>query len=201
MWFIVLAVLLGLALVWWGFFHDRVWARELMEFMKCIEAEDYSNARIHLEKARNIVKDHRLDDPRTLIVRLEEARMAVCDEQIQTAVAIIEDVVFACTPDDDKLGNLQSGVVAREPKNKIYTNVYSRALLNLAEAVSRTDDDTEAEHLFKLALQYRENKYGRNSRDVAMALNRYADFLLNRGRMAEAKELFDRAEQIIGERP
>ncbi len=128
------------------------------------------------------------------MVRLEEARMAALASDQQRGIAILEDILLSCAS-DDKVGlHLAQGSLPDQPKSKAHRNVFARALLNLAEAESCRSDSTEAENLFTKAIRYREDTYGPDSPHVALALNLYAVYLSNLGRLAEARELYKRVE-------
>lgn len=180
MWWVFLIGALVPLLIWF-LYWNRKWHREIRMVMRSVELDDLESAQNHLARAYEAVKNLEPEDPRVLIVRLEEARLVCLRKEFEVSSSIIENVIQLCNPE-----------------KKIYKNIYSRALLNLAETKALAGDDVESEHLFVETLNYRERNYGMNSRDMALALNRYADFLVERQRFDEAKKLLDRGWRIIG---
>ena len=193
---IALGLLLATWAVWYFFLWNRKWHLALKQTIHAIETGDVSRAKSFLRDAQDSVKKLSVDDPRALMVRLEEARLATMEDEYKQAIAILEDVLLSCAPDEKVGVLLAQGALPDQPKSKAHRNVFARALLNLAEAELCGNNATEAENLFKTAIRYREVTYGPVSQYVALALNRYAVFLADQGRMDEAKELYKRVEDM-----
>lgn len=179
LWVFLIGALVPLLI--WFLYWNRKWRREIRMVMRSVELDDLERAQKHLARAYQAVKNLEPEDSRVLIVRLEEARLACLMKEFEVSSSIIENVIQLC-----------------DAGRKIYRNIHSRALLNLAETKTHAGADKEAEHMFIEALNYRERHYGANSRDVALALNRYADFLMERQRFDEAKKLLNHGWSIIG---
>ena len=128
--------------------------------MEYVEIGDLEQAEIRLAKAKNIVRKLSENDPRLLIVKLEEARLLALQNQHNKAGLLTEEVI--------SLAN---------PGKKIYKNIYSRALLNLAEYRWCNGEHEIADQLFQKAIEWRENHYGKNSHDVIIAHNLYSKLL------------------------
>lgn len=128
--------------------------------MKSVENGNIDQAVFHLEKAKRTVQKLSTDDPRTLIVRLEEARIKALKGMYKDAELITGEVILLANP-----------------REQIYRNIYSRALLNSAEYNWFDGDQESAGELFKKAIEWRKNQYGENSNDVTIAQKLYEDFL------------------------
>lgn len=152
-----------------------------MQLTKDLESNNLKAAHNHLERAKEIVKKYKFEDPRRLIVCLEDARLDLINEQPPTAMLKVEEVIMIC-----------------DPNKKAYKNIYARALLNRAEIAWQSRYMESAEQYFHAALDYREKHFPKDNRAKAIALARYSDFLFEIKRDAEAWEYSERANRLLG---
>lgn len=191
---VALGFLLAILAYYFFFQCNRNWDVALRKTIRALEVGDVAAAKNYLRDAQDTVKEFPLDDPRALMVRFEEARLAARMSDDKRTIAVLEDILLSCAPDDNAELLLVQGTLPDRPKNKTHTNIFSRALFNLAEAEAAACNPSKAEELFKMTIRYREETYGSDSKDVAVALQQFATFLSDQGRVSEAKELNERAE-------
>ncbi len=162
------------------FFWSRKWYTATKRIWKCVESGDLGGAEEHLAVAWKTVFKLSASDPRRLIVMLEDARLSSLRGRYDESVALIKAVLAEC-----------------DATKGIYRNTISRALLNLAEVIALAGNAEEAERRFIESNDFRERNYGTHSQDLALSLNRYADFLAEHQRLEEAKSVSERAQRII----
>lgn len=178
-WIVLLAILVAV-LIWWLFFWGRAWHKNIKKFTYFINNNDFDSALYHLQRAREIVRKYARNDPRSLIVDLEEAKYAVSTGDAGYAEKFIESVLYLC-----------------DKNNKIYDNIYARALLNLAEVSWQAGNTSKAEEFFNKTIKYRNEKFKNDKQAIAIALCRYSHFLAGQNRVDEAKTIIKRVEDLF----
>lgn len=177
---ILILVAIAALIIWFLFFYNRGWSVSIQNAVNSMKVGDLEQASVHLSNARIALGSVQKNDPRRLILELEQARAIALEKEYNLSASIIQQVIELS-----------------DPNNKLYINIYARAILNLAEVMAMAGNSDDAEHLVKNAVKYREQRFGTESREVAIVLNRYADFLADQIRMDEAESVFRRAKRII----
>ena len=120
-----------------------------------------------------------------------------------TARAMSQLAIFMMDIDHDYVGAEPLLIEALTVMNNVLGSEHPRSadvLNNLGHLFSWTERYDEAREAYSLDLKIKENRYGKNSIDVAQSLNSLATLLNDMGNYTEAEALFRRSHKIISKK-